>query len=652
MANSSVGDERGIDSTGLALVRGDRANAERTLRSAIRSLEGLDGSHLELASALLQLGDLKQEMGNHAEAEDLFRRALDVGDRSLGPDDPRLVPALTRLGTARLSRGTTEEAEPLLARALTISERRLGENHPDLVILINDFTRLCLKHSAYSLAEPLLLRLLEMKRRKGESHPEVATVLASLAVVRQAVGRHESAEQLWRRVLEIRERTLAPNHCSLATALEHLADACASRGKLGEALQLLRRAQTVRELTLGTDHSSFRILRERIADLQLQASEDSLDPHDADAPTSTPDSCRLVSMERRGITVPAPPERERSAVMRGWNAAPVLERELPMEPTAEAEGAPPAPAEAAMSDAREREAAAIAYREALLSKRQEADGTYESDAPGYRAGALFASVVALLRKQRREVAAVAGVMTLLLIALAGNSLARSDMDQTTVELPLRESPPVMVVSLPGSLGRPPMATNDPLKVSAPSGAASTPALTTPRSRVVEQRSSARKVSERKPEPASISIPTVPKAVNVNFDSVVRAVSAPGRAVSESFPIQPALSGASTQRWSFSDVEASRTPLRARLIGAVPTPRYPRELSDVEGEVLIRFNVDTDGRPVMSTLSVVSSPNALLTASVRNVVPSMRFEPARSGGPESRPIVELVEVGFRFVRSAK
>lgn len=83
MANSLDGDVRGTDSGGLALVRGDGANSERVLRSTIRALEGVDGSHVELASALLQLGDLRQATGKHAEAEEFFKRALDVGDGAL-----------------------------------------------------------------------------------------------------------------------------------------------------------------------------------------------------------------------------------------------------------------------------------------------------------------------------------------------------------------------------------------------------------------------------------------------------------------------------------------------------------------------------------------------------------------------------------------
>jgi TonB family protein len=278
MTDSTASYEQHIEAARLAHGRGDRAGIEQALQSAVRTAEGLPDGHLKLVAALIKLGEVKHAAGDSAEAESLFRRALDIGESVLGQDDLGLVPPLTSLGALRISRGAPEEAEPLLTRALAISERTLGRDHPDLVVLLNDLSRHYLKQSAYGFAEPLLLQLYSIKRTKGEDHPEVATVLASLAAVRQALGRHDAAEQLWRRVLDIRERTLAPNHFATATAIEHLAETCAARGKLSEALRLYQRALAMRELTLGAGHPSLRVSRERIADLQLQGSEESFGP--------------------------------------------------------------------------------------------------------------------------------------------------------------------------------------------------------------------------------------------------------------------------------------------------------------------------------------------------------------------------------------
>jgi len=191
--------------------------------------------------------------------------------------------------------------------------------------------------SAFASAEPHLLRLLELKRAKGDDHPEVATVLASLATVRQALGSHESAEQLWRRVLSIREQTLAPNHFAIATALEHLGQSCAARGKIAEGLEAFQRALSIRERTLGVDHVSLRVSRERIADLELQDSESFLDLIPEAAPRISPEKYRLTSGEPRVTPLPTLIERE---------AGPsIVNREpVPAPVTREKKAAPPPPA--------------------------------------------------------------------------------------------------------------------------------------------------------------------------------------------------------------------------------------------------------------------------------------------------------------------
>jgi hypothetical protein len=50
---------------------------------------------------------------------------------------------------------------------------------------------------------------------------------------------------------------------------------------------------------------------------------------------------------------------------------------------------------------------------------------------------------------------------------------------------------------------------------------------------------------------------------------------------------------------------------------------------------------------MNTFSVVSTPDPGLTAAVRRVIPSLRFEPARSPGPEFRAMTDVTELSFRF-----
>ena len=78
----------------------------------------------------------------------------------------------------------------------------------------------------------------------------------------------------------------------------------------------------------------------------------------------------------------------------------------------------------------------------------------------------------------------------------------------------------------------------------------------------------------------------------------------------------------------------------------PQPAYPPSLrvANLEGEVLVRFVVDTAGRVEPSTVSVLQATHELFADAVRAWLPQTRYEPAQAAG---RPVRQLVEqrVGF-------
>jgi TonB family protein len=621
MADAATGFERGMETTGYSPVAGgDRVTTDRIIRSPVPA-DARDGQHQDLAS-LLRYGALKLEAGNDAEAEEFLRKALEIGDRTVGPD------------------------------------------HPDMILLLNDLTRIYLKQSAYASAEPLLLRLLEMKRSKGEDHPEVATVMASLASVRQALGRHESAEQLWRRVLEIRERTLAPNHFAIATALEHFGEACSARGKIREALSAFQRAHTIRERTLGSDHASLRTSRERIADLQLQASDGSLDPGGSGGISAGPERYRLLSGEPLAITAPATPAREKTRASNTRKTTVLIQGPFSESPAVETASAvadapangdaPSEPEAAAHRDILERilQPEAAPYRDALESIREEVERPYESVRLAERVRAILASMTPYLRKREVIAGGVVLVLSLLMVAVATGSHAWGETDQTTslaAPLPTRGNLSGTAGATTSALVVPSATvTNNPVSVSAPAIPNAPSKISAQRPRVADERSASRKETDQQSEPRKIVIPRLSTATKSRLESA--ALAAANIPVSVGDPIinQPGPVALGNQRSTFDIGEQVATgPQRARLIGELPTPRVPPQISDVEGEVRVRFNVDTDGRPVMSTLTVQSSPNPLLTTAVRKVIPGIRFEPARSGGADSKPINDTVEIGFRF-----
>ena len=79
----------------------------------------------------------------------------------------------------------------------------------------------------------------------------------------------------------------------------------------------------------------------------------------------------------------------------------------------------------------------------------------------------------------------------------------------------------------------------------------------------------------------------------------------------------------------------------------PTPpRYPETLrrAGIEGNVIVKFVVDTTGRIDMSAIEIVSSDHELFSASVREALAKMRFSPAMVG---ERKVKALAIMPFRF-----
>lgn len=660
MLNAATGHGSNIGAKNQLLLVEEASSAEHGLRSTIQTLERRgDASRGDLVLALIELGKLSQNKGNDAEAEGFFRRALEAGPGALPPKDPRLLPALIGLAGYHVLRGAFNDAAPLLSRALSISERNADEDQSDLAILLNDLARICLKQSAYTLAEPLLTSLLAIKQSKGENHPEVATVLASLASVRQGLGQHESAEQLWRRVLDIRESTLAPNHFSVATALEHLAESCAARGNFYEALQLYQRAQTIRQRTLGNNHSSLRISRDRIADLQLQASEDSggVTPTPS-APVSPPDGFRLrFPAEQRMISsvlfVPPTPEPPSIPVEKhpDRNVAPepvqlAVADAAAWEPRADATTEPQTRPE-------EAGAGAGSYHDILRSIAQElgdeeGEEEEEDGAQPYQDRDNLALVSGFLLKHKRNLA-IAGAATVAILVGALAWDAKADGQAGGGSAALQPTAAFAASTAVPSGSR--LEAND-------SQASMALRKTTPpasvRNQVSQTSEAAKKGSDRK-ETHSVTIPKLSAHTMRSVDSAVSAAGAGSKNLTESIaPDFGAPLLTSSQRSTLDNGEPLSVTRahRAILIGSLPAPTLPNYSSGVEGEVLVTFTVNTEGRPVMSTFTVVRSPDPMLTSAVRKVIPSLRFEPAETAGPDPKRVADTAQVVYRFAQRVK
>ena len=142
--------------------------------------------------------------GRYAEAGPLYRQAIDLKLRALGPEHPDLIAPLNGQGDAYAATGRAGDAIVTLKYSLSISERIVGANHPTAIPVLTTLV------SAYS-----------------------------------AAGDTANAEDTFQRLLVIQKNTLGQGHALPSLTLGNLAVVNANTGRLAEAITLSRDAVTI-----------------------------------------------------------------------------------------------------------------------------------------------------------------------------------------------------------------------------------------------------------------------------------------------------------------------------------------------------------------------------------------------------------------------
>jgi hypothetical protein len=89
--------------------------------------------HFEVAMTCANLAVLRDDEGDHVQAESLGRRSLEILTALLGPDDAEVGLTLLNLAAATAAQGKTAEAAALAARAEKILTGKLPPGHPHVL---------------------------------------------------------------------------------------------------------------------------------------------------------------------------------------------------------------------------------------------------------------------------------------------------------------------------------------------------------------------------------------------------------------------------------------------------------------------------------------------------------------------------------------
>ncbi|TAK71955.1 MAG: tetratricopeptide repeat protein [Betaproteobacteria bacterium] len=220
----------------------------------------LGKEHPGTATSLSNLGNVLYLQGKAKEAEAIHRRVLALREKMLGSEHPDTATSMNNLANVLQEQGKDEllspsearaqaqfnlqaftETESLFRKALAIQERTLGPGHPATANTLNNLSTYLDRRGRAQEAEPLQRRALDiLERSLGSLHPDTAAMLTTLAVMLDRQGKVVEAEALYRKAVEVARRAGNPRILLLNSS--RLGFSLAKHGRYREALPFYKEA--------------------------------------------------------------------------------------------------------------------------------------------------------------------------------------------------------------------------------------------------------------------------------------------------------------------------------------------------------------------------------------------------------------------------
>jgi tetratricopeptide (TPR) repeat protein len=180
--------------------QGKPQEAELFYRHAISGYEKVPESGFSLAQSLNELADICHSEKRDVEAEDLYRRALEIQEKTLALTlamNARVLSAPFAFQNFLRDQGRLNEIEPVYQRALAIQEQYLGPSDYSLSETLQMLAAVYREEGKPEAAVPLCQRALQISERYfGEDDPHVSAILNEYARNLEAVGRTREASAM------------------------------------------------------------------------------------------------------------------------------------------------------------------------------------------------------------------------------------------------------------------------------------------------------------------------------------------------------------------------------------------------------------------------------------------------------------------------
>ncbi len=178
--------------------------AEKLLLTALEKAQKIKIEPSPVPDTYNQLAELYMMQNRFTEAESYYRRALELWEKSLGPDTIQYAKAENNLGLCLFHQRRFDEAEPRYKHALEVWEKQKGVEDSDVAAALNNLAAFYKNQSRYDEAETYYARSIAIKEKTlKRGDPSLARGYNNIAQLDDAWGKYAEAQPYYEHAMRI-----------------------------------------------------------------------------------------------------------------------------------------------------------------------------------------------------------------------------------------------------------------------------------------------------------------------------------------------------------------------------------------------------------------------------------------------------------------
>ncbi|CAF1171764.1 unnamed protein product [Rotaria sordida] len=223
-----------------------------------KALFGFNTDENEKALLYHQLGLIKRNQGDYAEALSSYKQALNIYQKSRSSDDLDLATTYNNIGQVYNNMGDYQQAHSYYKNSFEIYKHNLPDDHPSLAISYNNIGLVLKNMGDYNQALKSHEKALEIEQKTLPlNHPSFATSYKNIGLVYSNMGEYSKALSFHEKALEIEQKTLPSNHPSLAISYNNIGLLYDSMGEYSKALSFYEKTLEIYQENLPQNHPDF-----------------------------------------------------------------------------------------------------------------------------------------------------------------------------------------------------------------------------------------------------------------------------------------------------------------------------------------------------------------------------------------------------------